>query len=442
MKSQEDFLWQLVLEEIKKDVTPQQFQTWFTCLKLLTYSDDHIDIQVPNVFFKEWLEMHYLGYIQKAVAGITPGNPAIRFCTEDADRPEANLARPAVVNGAASAVSGYLNKEYRFESFIVGPCNRLAHAASLAVAESPGHAYNPLFIHASPGLGKTHLLHAVCLSLIEKQRSLKIVYLPCEAFMNHFISTIKTGDWEAFRRHYRDIDVLAIDDIHFLTHSQRTREEFFHTFNALHGSQKQIILSSDCPPEEIPTLEARLVSRFKWGLMCNIDSPAYETRIAIIEKKADAWGVELPVDVIRFLAENITTNIREIEGAIIRISKSASVNNSKITVASARECIADLIKEKKTISFEQILKAITSKYNVQLSLLQSKKRTKSISFPRQIAMHLARRLTDLSLNEIGGYLGGRDHTTVIHADDKIYSLRGKDQNLNDSLKKIEDTLRK
>lgn len=441
MKLQEDFLWQTVLEEIKKVVTPQQFQTWFTSLKLLAYSNDRIDIQVPNFFFKEWLEKHYMERIGRALAGITRGVPTIRFHVDNVTQREAKSAAPTRVD-TVSATGSHLNKEYRFENFIVGPCNRLAHAASLAIAESPGQAYNPLFIHASPGLGKTHLLHAVCLSLIERQSPLRVIYLPCEAFMNHFVSTIKTGDWESFRRQYRDADVLAIDDVHFLSHSQRTREEFFHTFNALYNSQKQIVLSSDCTPEEIPTLEERLVSRFKWGLMCSIDPPAYETRIAIIEKKAGTWGIELPVDVIRYLAENITANTREIEGAIVKIVKSASITNSKVTLELARDSISELVKDKKSASIEQILKAITSRYNVQLSLLQSKKRTKSITFPRQIVMHLARRLTNLSLNEIGGYLGGRDHTTVIHADEKIHSLRKKDRNLNELLQRIEISLQK
>lgn len=441
MRLQEDFLWQTILEEIKKTVTPQQFQTWFTSMKLLAYTNNYIDVLVPNIFFKEWLEKHYLERIQKAVANVTQDFPAIRFRVDNTARPEAIPATPTG-GDAAGIIGSHLNIKYRFEHFITGPCNRLAHAASLAIVESPGQAYNPLFIHAPSGLGKTHLLHAICLSLIEKQNLLKVVYLPCEAFVNHFISTIKNGNWESFRQHYRDIDVLAIDDIHFLSHSQRTREEFFHTFNALYNSQKQIILSSDCPPEEIPTLEERLVSRFKWGLMCKIDPPAYETRVAIIEKKAGAWGVKLPVDVIRLLAENITTNIREIEGAIVKIVKCTSITNSKINLELARECISELIKDKKPINIEQILKAITSRYNVQLSLLQSKKRMKSISLPRQIAMHLARRLTSLSLNEIGGYLGGRDHTTVIHADEKIHSLRKKDKNLNELLQKIEDTLQK
>lgn len=441
MKLQEDFLWQTILEEIKKTVTPQQFQAWFTSLKLLAYSTDRIDIQVPNIFFKDWLEKRYLERIQKAVAIATKGVPSIRFHVENTS----NQATTPVASGgsdAASAVGAYLNKKYRFEDFIVGPCNRLAHAAALAVAEAPGQAYNPLFTHASTGLGKTHLLHAICLSLLEKQNLPRVVYLPCEAFMNHFISTIKNSNWDSFRQHYRDINVLVIDDIHFLSHSQRTREEFFHIFNALYNSQKQIVLSSDCSPEEIPMLEERLVSRFKWGLMCRIDPPAYETRIAIVEKKVSAWGLELPTDVVRFLAENITTNVREIEGAVVKLIKYASTTNSEVTLTLARECIADIIKDKKPISIEQILKTVTSRYNVQLSLLQSKTRAKSISFPRQIAMHLARRLTNLSLNEIGGYLGGRDHTTVIHADEKIGSLREKDQNLNKLLQGIESTLQK
>lgn len=441
MKSLDEVLWQAILEEIKKVVTPLQFQTWFTNLKPLAHSGGCIDIQVPNIFFKEWLEKHYLERIQEAVGRAAQDITTVQFhvvSTNEQERSPANLQR----SNAIASISGYLNKDYTFESFIVGPCNRLAHAASLAVAESPGQTYSPLFIHASPGLGKTHLLHAICLSLIEKRRSIRVVYLPCEAFMNHFISTIKTSDWASFRRHYRDVDILAIDDIHFLANSPRTREEFFHTFNALHSSQKQIILSSDCPPEEIPALEERLVSRFKWGLMCKIDPPAYETRIAIIEKKVSSWGFELPTDVVRFLAESITTSVREMEGAIVKIATGASLTNTKITLELARECIAELIKDKKPVSIEQILKTIASRYNIQLSLLQSKKRTKSISHPRQIAMHLARKLTGLSLSEIGGYVGGRDHTTVMHADEKICSLRERDQNLNESLRKIEETLQR
>lgn len=453
MKIQEDFLWQTILEEIKKSVTPHQFQTWFTSLRLLAYSKDRIDIQVPNVFFKDWLERRYLERIQKAVAtatgyseapaeaGGTQCIPNVHFHAESINRQSATLTIPADGN-APFTISSHLNKKYRFEGFIIGPCNRLAHAAALAVAELPGRAYNPLFIHAASGLGKTHLLHAICLLLLERQRHLKVAYVPCEAFVNHFIATIKSNDWDSFRRCYRDIDVLAIDDIHFLSHSQRTREEFFHTFNALYNSQKQIVLSSDCPPEEIPTLEERLVSRFKWGLMCRIDSPAYETRVAIIEKKAGEWGIELPTDVVKFVADRITTNIREIEGAIVRIVKCASIANTKVSLALAQESVSELIKERKCISIEQILKVVTTRYNIQLSLLQSRRKTKSVTFPRQIAMHLARRLTGLSLNEIGGYLGGRDHTTVIHADEKIHSLREKDQNLNELLQNIENTLQK
>jgi chromosomal replication initiator protein len=323
---------------------------------------------------------------------------------------------------------------------LVGPCNRLAHAAALAVSESPGTAYNPLFIHGSVGLGKTHLLHAIFLRLQEGGH--RALYLPCESFVNHYISTIKTGDWDSFRNKYRQIDVLLIDDVHFLANSQSTREEFFHTFNALYTRQKQIVLSSDCPPEEIPTIEERLISRFRWGLITRVDPPGFETSVAIIQKKTALMKMELSYDVACYLADNVVSSIREIEGTLTNIQRFATMNESKIDLNLVKHIIKDFSKQKRNIGIEKILNTVTKHYGVPLSQLHSKRKLKSITLPRQVAMHLARKFTNLSLGEIGGYMGGRDHTTVMYADDKIKKLKSLDRNISSALRKLENTLTK
>jgi chromosomal replication initiator protein len=325
-----------------------------------------------------------------------------------------NLPRGGVFNEGDQPLP--LNPDYVFDNFVTGPCNRLPHAACVAVAEQPGKAYNPLFIHGGVGLGKTHLLQAVCQKVLERDSQARILYLSCDSFINQFITAVETGDMNQFRYRYRNVDMLVIDDIHFLAGRDRTQEEFFHTFNTLYQQHKQIILSADCPPSEIPELEERLVSRFNWGLVARVERPCYETRVAILKKKARLRGLELPDDVLCYIAAKVENNTRELEGAITKLQGMRLLTNGVIDMDMTKAALGDSITpDQRRITIQQILDAVTKYYNVRLSDLQSKKRHKSIAFPRQVCMYLARRHTRYSLEEIGGYFGGRDHTTVLHA---------------------------
>ena len=334
-----------------------------------------------------------------------------------------------------------LSPDYTFENFVVGPCNRLPHAASSAVADNPGKAYNPLFIHGGVGLGKTHLLQAVCQKVLERQNDARILYLSCDSFINQFIQAVQHGDMSQFRYRFRHVDVLVIDDIHFLRGHDRTQEEFFHTFNTLYQSNKQIILSADAPPSEIPELEERLVSRFNWGLVARIEKPCYETRVAILQKKARLRGMTIPDDVICYVGSKVENNTRELEGAITRLQGMAMLQEGKIDMDLARAALGETgTPEQKRISIQQIIDAVTGYYNVRTSDLQSKKRHKSIAFPRQVCMYLARKNTRYSLEEIGGYFGGRDHTTVLHAVRTVTEDQGADPQVAEQLNHIENQL--
>lgn len=309
-----------------------------------------------------------------------------------------------------------LNPDYAFDTFITGPCNRLAHAASVAVSEQPGKAYNPLFIHGNVGLGKTHLLQATCQKLLERNPDAQILYLSCDSFINQFMAAIEANTMSEFRNRYRHVDVLVIDDIHFLSGRERSQEEFFHTFNTLYQQHKQIILSADCPPSEIPELEERLTSRFNWGLVAKIDKPCYETRVAILRRKARLRAIELPEDVVCYIAAKIENNTRELEGAITKLQGMALLTGGAIDIEMAKAALGDThAPEQKRITIQQIIDGVVKYYGVRVADLQSKKRNKSIAWPRQVCMFLARKHTRYSLEEIGGYFGGRDHTTVLHA---------------------------
>jgi len=334
-----------------------------------------------------------------------------------------------------------LSPDYVFENFVQGPCNRLAYAASQAVAEKPGRAYNPLFIHGGCGLGKTHLLQAICQDILRRNPDSRILYLSCDTFINHFIDCLQDGEASEFRHRYRHLDVLVIDDIHFLTRRERTQEEFFHTFNTLFQANKQIILSSDAPPNEIPDLEDRLVSRFNSGLVARVDKPCYETRIAIVAKKAKLRGISLPDDVIQYIARRVESNTRELEGAITKIQGYAMLNAGKYDMDVARSALGDIVPpSERIVTIQQIIDAVIRFFNVRLSDLQSKKRHKSIALPRQVCMYIARTRTRYSLEEIGGYFGGRDHTTVMHAIRTITEYRSTDTQFAAQLERIESTL--
>jgi chromosomal replication initiator protein len=334
-----------------------------------------------------------------------------------------------------------LSPDFIFDNFVNGPCNRLAHAACSAVAERPGRAYNPLFIHGNCGLGKTHLLQATCQEILRRNESARILYLSCDTFVNHFMDCVQGGDMNEFRFRYRHVDVLVIDDIHLLARRDRTQEEFFHTFNTLFGAGKQIILSADCPPNEIPELEDRLVSRFNSGLVARVERPCYETRIAIVTKKAKLRGITLPEEVIAYIARRVESNTRELEGALTKIQGCAMLNGGTYDLPLARAALGDLLPaSERPITIQQIIDAVITFYNVKLTDLHSKKRHKSIALPRQVCMYIARQRTRYSLEEIGGTFGGRDHTTVMHAIRVVTENRATDNNFAAQLERIESTL--
>ncbi|CAG0949548.1 Chromosomal replication initiator protein DnaA [Planctomycetaceae bacterium] len=330
-----------------------------------------------------------------------------------------------------------------FEHFVVGPSNQLAFAASKAVAENPGKTYNPLFLHGSVGLGKTHLLQAICRKLLSNMQ--KVRFISCEEFVNQFVQALKTGNVDSLRNELRDADALIIDDIHFLAGKEQTQEEFFHTFNHLYQLGKQIVLSSDSLPRDIPRLEDRLISRFHWGLAVKIEAPCTETRMAIVRNKAELRGVDLPGDVVTFLAENITTNVRELEGAVVQISALSGMTGKPVTLALAQEALKHLIKSRPTpsrVAAEDIIELVCNHYAVRLNDLLSQRRTKNLAFPRHVAMYLTKELTQLTLSEIGHFFGGRDHSTVLHAINKIKSKRLKENDLRAELERFEHQLRR
>jgi chromosomal replication initiator protein len=347
-------------------------------------------------------------------------HPAPRNASSAAGRNGSDPAPLGGHRGLLSASDVGLNPGYRFDTFVVGPCNRFAHAAAVGVSESPGKTYNPFFIHGNVGLGKTHLMQSLCHAMLERDPEVRILYLSCETFVNHFIGALENGDLHEFRNKYRNVDVLVVDDIHVLANKDRTQEEFFHTFNTLYNAGKQIVLSSDSPPKDIPTLQGRLVSRFKWGLVTEMEPPCYETRMAILKRKSRERGRELPDDVARLLAERIDTNIRELEGAVTKVLGYAALASQPVSADLARECLGELFEKRAGMpSMEDVLRVVTQHFSLRLSDIQSRKRTAAIAYARQVGMFLARRVTRLSLEEIGGYFGGRDHSTVLYAIQKI-----------------------
>jgi len=416
--------WPAILENIRNRVSQQQFATWFQNLRIYEQSSGELKIRVPNRFFKEWLSQNYETIILDAVEDVTRDRPLLMFVLDDSLRPKADALPPTEPTDAPYIVTHrprdlHINDHYTFDAFVTGPSNQLAHAAAVAVSEAPGKTYNPLFMYGSVGLGKSHLLQAICHTSIAASTRRKLAYLSCETFVNEFISAIQRNLLPRFRDRYRQLDVLLIDDIQFLSRAERSQEEFFHTFNDLYNAQKQIVLSSDQPPQEITGLQERLISRFKSGLITRIDPPSYEMRVAILHRKAELRKVDVPADVIEYVASVITTNIRELDGAITKVLAYASLLNQPITIKMARVALNEPAHITPPLSINDILRVVTSYYKVRISDLQSKKRTRSIVVPRQICMYLARSFTQLSLEEIGGYFGGRDHSTVLHAHDKI-----------------------
>ncbi len=455
-------VWQAALGELQLQMSRPNFEVWLKNTSIVALEDGLVVIGVPNTFAKEWLEKRYTNLIRTALINVlgytvdvkfrviragqlTPEVPLLAEAREPVGVPAAAVAVPGPGHralgsdmvGAMSIRNGDegtkeasyeelleqagLNPRYSFERFIVGDSNRLAHAAARSVAERPGQSHNPLFIYGGVGLGKTHLLHAIGLHVLRKRPELKVRYVSSEKFTNDLISAIQNGSTEQFRRFYRRVDVLLIDDIQFIAGKEQTQEEFFHTFNELHGANKAIVLTSDRPPREIATLEARLRSRFEGGLLADIRQPDYETRVAILRRKADEQGVHLPPDVVDFLAERAQNNIRELEGALNRVIACAQLRASPINIKIAMEAVNDIYGpgRRRVITPARIIDTVAAYFGVTASDLKGKTRTREIVVPRQIAMYLIREETDVTLAEIGLALGGRDHTTVIHSCEKV-----------------------
>ncbi|MDF2947402.1 MAG: chromosomal replication initiation protein DnaA [Bacillales bacterium] len=438
-------LWSQALKEIEKKTSKPSFETWLKSTKANSLQKDTIIIEAPNEFARDWLENRYTDLISDTLNELTGSKLNIKFIIpqnqieddfEFKPQPKPKINDSDFVENPQSM----LNSKYVFDTFVIGAGNRFAHAASLAVAEAPAKAYNPLFIYGGVGLGKTHLMHAIGHYVLEHNPKAKVVYLSSEKFTNEFINSIRDNKAVEFRNKYRNVDVLLIDDIQFLAGKEQTQEEFFHTFNALHEESKQIVISSDRPPKEIPTLEDRLRSRFEWGLITDITPPDLETRIAILRKKAKADALDIPNEVMIYIANQIDSNIRELEGALIRVVAYSSLINKDINADLAAEALKDIIpsSKPKIITILDIQKAVSVMFNLKLEEFKAKKRTKSVAFPRQIAMYLSRELTDHSLPKIGEEFGGRDHTTVIHAHEKISTLLTTDQLLQRQIKEIQD----
>ncbi|MBU8905757.1 chromosomal replication initiator protein DnaA [Desertibacillus haloalkaliphilus] len=441
-------LWDKALAEIETKVSKPSFETWLKATKANAIDQDTITITAPNEFARDWLENRYSTLISETLNEITGSKLAVKFIIpqnqlDDEFTVEQQVQKaPQEADQANNEIpKSMLNPKYTFNTFVIGSGNRFAHAASLAVAEAPAKAYNPLFIYGGVGLGKTHLMHAIGHYVIDHNPNAKVVYLSSEKFTNEFINSIRDNKAVNFRNKYRNVDVLLIDDIQFLAGKEQTQEEFFHTFNALHEESKQIVISSDRPPKEIPTLEDRLRSRFEWGLITDITPPDLETRIAILRKKAKAENLDIPNEVMLYIANQIDTNIRELEGALIRVVAYSSLINQDMNADLAAEALKDIIpnSKPKVITIVDIQKTVGEHFSVKLEDFKAKKRTKTVAFPRQIAMYLSRELTDASLPKIGGEFGGRDHTTVIHAHEKISKLLSSDDDLK---KQIDDIIEK
>ncbi|GAW30215.1 chromosomal replication initiator protein DnaA [Carboxydocella sp. ULO1] len=414
-------LWNEVLAIIAKEVSKPSFETWLKSTTPIDLRNNIALIGVPNVFARDWLESRYSDLINETISFLLGYPVQVRFVvvnerTENIEEPESPVKKlPDELQ------IPQLNPKYTFDTFVVGNSNRFAHAAALAVAEAPAKAYNPLFIYGGVGLGKTHLMHAIGHYILEHNPGTMVMYVSSEKFTNELINAIKDDNTEEFRNRYRSIDILLIDDIQFLAGKERTQEEFFHTFNALHGANKQIIISSDRPPKEIPTLEDRLRSRFEWGLITDIQPPDLETRIAILRKKAQMENLNVSDEVMQFIATKIQSNIRELEGALNRVIAYATMKSGEITIELASEALKDLLPESRPrqISIELIQQIVADYFNLKVEEFKAKKRTRTVAYPRQIAMYLSRELTDASLPKIGEEFGGRDHTTVLHACEKI-----------------------
>jgi chromosomal replication initiator protein len=446
-------LWQRLSTTLKSQVSADSFKRWFSEVELVEASDKSLTFRVPNNIYQFWIESNYMGALQNAVITALGGPRSIKFSSPSgvaAQMPVEDIVTLKEISSgsqrdakAAATVAG-LNPRNTFESFVVGPNNEIAHAASLAVAQTPARTYNPLFIYGGVGLGKTHLMQAIGQYVWSKKKNTKVMYLSSELFINEFIDAIQHSNLVKFRKRYRQADLLLIDDIQFLGGKERSQEEFFHTFNTLFDGHKQIVLSSDRPASEIANLEHRLVSRFEWGLTAELQPPDIETRMAILRKKARTLQIKLRDEVFEFIAHRIRSNVRRLEGALMRVASFASLSGKELTQEVVEHLLKDILQEegRHSITIEQIQRRVAEHFDVRVADMTSKRRPASIAFPRQVAMYLARELTKASLNEIGEAFGGRDHGTVLHACKLVKRRMGEQDNIRQTISFIDSSLQR
>ena len=442
-------LWQETVSHLEKTLSPQHFSTWIKPIRFVSLKKDHLVLQVPNRFVFDWIRDHYAQLIQETVSQIGAVNYRVTFdigtLQDTAQRPAPERSNPTLKTPPANRETlprdwngAYnLNPKYSFGEFVSGSSNQFAYAAARAVANNPATTYNPLFIYGGVGLGKTHLVNAVGNAILTSNPEMKVCYYTSEKFMNELINSLRYAKMDEFRNKFRSMDVLLIDDVQFIAGKERTQEEFFHTFNALYESHKQIVVTSDKFPKEIPGLEERLRSRFEWGLIADIQAPDVETKQAILKMKAESNNIELPEEVAQFLANSVSSNVRELEGFLIRIGAYASLTATPVTLAMAREVLKDILVEKnRELTIEVIQKAVASHYGLKIADLKSAKRLKALVLPRQVAMFLCRQLTSSSYPDIGDRFGGKDHSTIIHAIKKIEKALEEDLQLRATINAI------
>ena len=458
-------VWGRILHSLKGRVNQQTLDTWFSPIQFesLDNSQHVIRLRAPNEVIKDWVVSNYgkvlaeslnelrlsgysVGWVVEKSPDWVPLAPETQVVSQVDSEETATTAVPiaTVTESAASPPEPSLNSKYTYDSFVVGSCNQFAHAASLAVAEAPGRTYNPLYLYGGVGLGKTHLMHACGHAIKARNQHLKLCYISSERFMNDLINAIRYDKTQSFREKYRSVDVLLIDDVQFMAGKERTQEEFFHTFNALYDQQKQIVISSDCPPREIPTLEERLHSRFEWGLIADIEPPDLETKIAILKRKGDLMRVSIPDDVAMFIAARVKSNVRELEGSLVRVIAIASLRGEPISKSLAQDAIRNIAKEEESgvVTIQQIQKQVASTYKLTIEELISKNNARQISHPRQVAMYLCKHLTKHSYPEIGRAFGGKHHTTVMHSVEKIEALVATDETLQRLISELSESLQK
>lgn len=446
-------IWQETLDKLKEEVSTQNFSTWIKPVEFIEINNDQVILEVPNRFIKDWLKDNYLKTIENIMSDI--GTVNYKICinintqkknkknVEKKDQPLEKFENYIPTKNSAPAQFSNINPKYTFDSFVSGTSNQFAHAAAMAVANNPATTYNPLFIYGGVGLGKTHIVHAIGNEIINQNKGLKIGYYSSEKFTNELINSLRHAKMDEFRNKFRSIDVLLIDDIQFIAGKKSTQEEFFHTFNALYESHKQIVVTSDKFPKEMPDLEERLRSRFEWGLIADIQAPDVETKQAILKMKADQNNIHLPEDVSYFLSSSVTSNVRELEGYLIRIGAFASLTSTPVNLELAKNILKDIIVEQsKEITIETIQKMVANHFQIKTSDLKSPKRLKTLVLPRQIAMYICRKLTSASYPEIGAKFGGKDHSTVIHAIKKIDKNMADDFQLRSTIDKFMNNLKR